>query len=131
MLQHSASPPSPGLDHERAEDSRRANDGPLAANTPRRRGVSRRSFPTTPYGATTESARVTERVVRVYSNDRPRPRLFPYGVARHCAHQARGAQLCQPCSSVLQLRLRATRGAGNFRLHGASMRPMQRALVEF
>ena len=68
MLQHSASPASPGLDHERAEDSRAARrDGPLAANTLRRRGgASRRRFPTTPYGAAVESSRVTERVVRVY-----------------------------------------------------------------
>ena len=41
-------------------------DGPLAANTLRRRGASRRRFPTTPYGAAVESSRVTERVVRVY-----------------------------------------------------------------
>ena len=41
-------------------------DGPLAANTLRRRGASRRRFPTTPYGAAAESSRVTERVVRVY-----------------------------------------------------------------
>ena len=34
------------------------------------------------------------------------------------------------CSSVW-LQLRPRDGAGNFRLHGASMRPMQRALVEF
>ena len=54
MLQHSASPASPGLDHERAEDSRRANDGPLAESSQRRRGASRRSFPTTPYGAAAE-----------------------------------------------------------------------------
>ncbi len=65
-LLHSASPASPGLDHERAEDSRRANDGPLAESSQRPRGASRRRFPTTPYGAAAESSRVTERVVRVY-----------------------------------------------------------------
>ena len=66
MLQHSTSPPSPGLDHERAEDSRRANDGPLAESSQRHRGASRRRFPTPPYGAAAERARVTERVARVY-----------------------------------------------------------------
>ena len=130
MLQHSASPASPGLDHERAEDSRRANDGPLVESSQRRRGASRRSFPTTPYGATTESARVTERVVRVYSNDRPRPRLCLDGVARHsCPPGPRRSAVpaLQHCVAAEAPR----DGAGNFRLHGASMRPMPRALVEF
>ena len=73
---------------------------------------------------------MTKRVARVYSNDRPFPRLFLYGVSRHSCHQARGAQQCQRLQQcVLQLRPRD--GAGNFRLHGASMRPMPRALVEF
>ena len=63
-------------------------DGPLAANTPRRRGASRRRFPTTPHDATVESTRVAEGVARVYSSDRPFPRLCLYGVARHS---------CPPC----------------------------------
>ena len=57
--------------------------GPLVESSPRPRGARRRRFPTTPYGGAAERARVTERVARVYSNDRPRPRLFLYGVSRH------------------------------------------------
>ena len=130
-LLHSASPPSPGLDHERAEDSRRANDGPLAESSQRRRGASCRRFPTTPYGAAAERARVTERAARVYqqrqavSTDVPLRRhasLVPTGPAALSSASA--------CSSVW-LQLRPRDGAGNFRLHGASMRPMPRALVEF
>ena len=109
MLQHSTSPPSPGLDHERAEDSRRANDGPLAESSQRHRGASRRRFPTTPYGGAAERARVTERVARVYQQRQAVLRLCLDDVARHsCPPGPRGAQQCQPCSSVLQLRLRAT-----------------------
>ncbi len=59
------------------------HDGPLAESSPRPRGASRRRFPTTPYGGAAESARVTEGVARVYSNDRPCPRLCLDGVARH------------------------------------------------
>ena len=129
-LLHSASPASPGLDHERAEDSRRANDGPLAESSQRHRGASRRRFPTTPYGVTVESTRVAEGVARVYSSDRPFPRLCLYGVSRHSCPLGPRRSAASACSSVW-LQLRPRDGAGNFRLHGASMRPMQRALVEF
>ena len=131
MLQHSASLLSTGLDHERAEDSCRANDGALAANTLRRRGASRRRFPTTPYGAAAESSRVTERVVRVYQQRQAvsaavsrwrSASLLPAGPAALSSASA--------CSSAW-LQLRPRDGAGNFRLHGASMRTVQRALVEF
>ena len=130
MLQHSASLLSTGLDHERAEDSRRANDGPLAESSQRPRGASRRRFPTTPYGGAAERARVTERIARVYSNDRPCPRLCLDGVARHsCPPGPRRSAVpaLQQCVAAEAPR----DGAGNFRLHGASMRPMPRALVEF
>ena len=83
MLLHSASPTSPGLDHERAEDSRRANDGPLAESSQRHRGASRRRFPTTPYGATVESTRVAEGVARVYQQRQAVLRLCLDDVARH------------------------------------------------
>ena len=130
MLQHSTSPPSPGLDHERAEDSRRANDGPLAESSQRHRGASRRRFPTTPYGGAAERARVTERAARVYSNDRPSAAgslrriasLLPARPARRSAVPA--LQQCVAAEAPRD-------GAGNFRLHIASMRPMPRALVEF
>ena len=66
MLQHSASPPSPGLDHERAEDSRRAirrtTRGELASS-PRRQPT---SLPNNALRWRRGEARVTERVVRVY-----------------------------------------------------------------
>ena len=130
MLQHSASPPSPGLDHERAEDSRRANDGPLAESSQRHRGASRRRFPTTPYGATVESTRVTERVARVYQQRQAVLRLCLDDVARHSCPPGPRRSAASACSSVW-LQLRPRDGAGNFRLHGASMRPMPRALVEF
>ena len=71
MLQHSASPASPGLDHERAEDSRRANDGPLAESSQRHRGASRRRFPTTPYGAAAERRESPKASPAFTSNDRP------------------------------------------------------------
>ena len=129
-LLHSASPPSPGLDHERAEDSRRANDGPLAESSQRHRGASRRRFPTTPYGGAAERARMTERAAHVYSNDRPSAAgslrriasLLPARPARRSAVPA--LQQCVAAEAPRD-------GAGNFRLHGASMRPMPRALVEF
>ena len=130
MLQHSASLLSTGLDHERAEDSCRANDGSLAANTLRRRGASRRRFPTTPHDAAAESTRVAEGVARVYSSDRPFPRLCLYDVSRHSCPPGPRRSAASACSSVW-LQLRPRDGAGNFRLHGASMRRMQRALVEF
>ena len=82
-LLHSASPSSPGLDHERAEDSRRANDGPLAESSQRHRGASRRRFPTTLYGATVESTRVAEGVARVYQQRQAVLRLCLDDVARH------------------------------------------------
>ena len=106
-------------------------DGPLAESSQRHRGASRRRFPTTPYGAAAERARVTERAARVYqqrqavSTDVPLRRhasLVPTGPAALSSASA--------CSSVW-LQLRPRDGAGNFRLHGASMRPMRRALVEF
>ena len=130
MLQHSASPLSPGLDHERAEDTRRANDGPLAANTPRRRGASCSRFPTTPYGGAAENSRVAERVARVYEQRQAVLRLCLDGVARHsCRPGPRRSAVpaLQQCVAA-----KAPRdGAGNFRLHGASMRPVQRVLVVF
>ena len=109
-LLHSASPASPGLDHERAEDSRRANDGPLAESSQRHRGASRRRFPTTPYGAAAESSRVTERVARVYQQRQAVSATVSLRrIASPCAHQARGAQQCQaPAAVRVQLRLRAT-----------------------
>ena len=64
------------------------------------------------------------------SNDRPFPRLFLYGVARHSCPPGPRRSAASACSSVW-LQLRPREGAGNFRLHGASMRPMPRALVEF
>ena len=129
-LLHSASPASPGLDHERAEDSRRANDGPLAESSQRHRGASRRRFPTTPYGGAAERARMTERAAHVYSNDRPSAAgslrriasLLPARPARRSAVPA--LQQCVAAEAPRDV-------AGNFRLHGASMRPMPRALVEF
>ena len=130
MLQHSASPPSPGLDHERAEDSRSANDGPLAESSQRHRGASRRRFPTTPHDATVESTRVAERVARVYEQRQAVLRLCLDGVARHsCRPGPRRSAVpaLQQCVAAEAPR----DGAGNFRLHGASMRPMPRALVEF
>ena len=72
---------------------------------------------------------MTERIARVYSNDRPRPRLFLYGVSRHsCPLGPRRSAVpaLQQCVAAEAPR----DGAGNFRLHGASMRLMQRALVE-
>ena len=130
MLQHSASPASPGLDHERAEDSRRANDGPLAESSQRPRGASRRRFPTTPYGAAAERARVTERVARVYQQRQAVSAAVSLRrIASLVPPGPRRSAVPAPAASVLQLRLRAT--AAQFRLHGASMRPMPRALVEF
>ena len=129
-LLHSASPASPGLDHERAEDSRRANDGPLAESSQRHRGASRRRFPTTPYGATVESTRVAEGVARVYQQRQAVLRLCLDDVARHsCPPGPRRSAVpaLQQCVAAEAPR----DGAGNFRLHGASMRPMPRALVEF
>ena len=131
MLQHSASLLSTGLDHERAEDSRRANDGPLAESSQRPRGASRRRFPTTPYGAAAESARVAEGVARVYQQRQAvsaavsrwrSASLLPAGPAALSS-----ASACSKCVAAEAPR----DGAGNFRLHGASMRPMPRALVEF
>ena len=64
------------------------------------------------------------------SNDRPCPRLFLYGVSRHsCPLGPRRSAVpaLQQCVAAEAPR----DGAGNFRLHGASMRPMPRALVEF
>ena len=130
MLQHSASLLSTGLDHERAEDSRRSNDGPLAKSSPRFCGASRRRFPTTPHDATVESTRVAEGVARVYSSDRPFPRLCLCGVSRHsCPPGPRRSAVpaLQQCVAAEAPR----DGAGNFKLHGASMRPMRRALVDF
>ena len=130
-LLHSASPASPGLDHERAEDSRRANDGPLAESSQRHRGASRRRFPTTPYGAATERARVTERVARVYRQRRAASAAISLRRIASLAPAGPAALSAQQCCSSVWLQLRPRDGAGNFRLHGASMRPMQRALVEF
>ena len=130
-LLHSTSPPSPGPAHERAEDSRRANDGPLAESSQRHRGASRRRFPTSPSGAAAERARVTERVARVYQQRqaasaavslRRIASLLPARPARRSAVPA--LQQCVAAEGPRD-------GAGNFRLHGASMRPMPRALVEF
>ena len=73
---------------------------------------------------------MTERIARVYSNDRPCPRLCLDGVARHsCPPGPRRSAVpaLQQCVAAEAPR----EGAGNFRLHGASMRPMPRALVEF
>ena len=73
---------------------------------------------------------MAERVARVYEQRQAVPAavslrrsasLVPAGPA------ALSSQRLQQC--VLQLRPRD--GAGNFRLHGASMRTVQRALVEF
>jgi hypothetical protein len=74
---------------------------------------------------------VTERIARVYSNDRPCPRLCLDGVARHsCPPGPRRSAVPAPAAG--RVAAAAPReGAGNFRLHGASMRPMRRALVEF
>ena len=105
-------------------------DGPLAESSPRFCGASRRRFPTTPHDATVESTGEAERVARVYSSDRPRPRLCLYGVSRHSCPPGPRRSAASACSSVW-LQLRPRDGAGNFRLHGASMRPMPRALVEF
>ena len=105
-------------------------DGPLAESSPRPRGASRRRFPTTPYGAAAERGRVSERIARVYSNDRSFPRLFLYGVTRHsCPPGPRRSAVpaLQQCVAAEAPR----DGAGNFKLHGASMRPMRRALVDF
>ena len=57
--------------------------GPLAAKKPRPRGASRRRFPTSPNGATTESTQVAERVARVYKQRQAVLRLCLDGVARH------------------------------------------------
>ena len=130
MLQHSASLLSTGLDHERAEDSRRSNDGPLAKSSPRFCGASRRRFPTSPSGAAAERARVTERVARVYQQRQAVLRLCLDDVARHsCPPGPRRSAVpaLQQCVAAEGPR----DGAGNFRLHGASMRTVQRALVEF
>ena len=67
---------------------------------------------------------------RLYSSDRPFPRLCLYDVSRHSCPPGPRRSAASACSSVW-LQLRPRDGAGNFRLHGASMRPMQRALVEF
>ena len=106
-------------------------DGPLAESSPRFCGDSRRRFPTTPYGGAAERPRVTERAARVYSNDRPFPRLCLYGVARH-SRPPGPRRSAVPAPAAGRVAAAAPReGAGIFRLHGASMRPMPRALVEF
>ena len=83
ILQHSASPPSPGLDHERAEDSRRAirrtTRGELASS-PRRQPS---SLPNNALRRRGGEARVTERVARVYQQRQAVLRLCLDDVARH------------------------------------------------
>ena len=130
MLQHSASPASPGLARVAPKTRAARRGGPLAANKPRRRGASRRHFPTTPHDATVESTRVAEGVARVYQQRQAVLRLCLDDVARHsCPPGPRRSAVpaLQQCVAAEAPR----DGAGNFRLHGASMRPMQRALVEF
>ena len=129
MLQHSASPPSPGLDHERAEDSRRAirwtTRGELASSLRRQPSSLPNNAPRHRGG----EARVTERVARVYQQRQ---------AASAAVSLRRSASLCPPgprrsVVPALQQCVAAEAprdGAGNFRLHGASMRLMQRALVE-
>ena len=130
-LLHSSSPPSPGLAHESAEESRRANDGPLAESSQRHRGASRRRFPTPPYGAAAERARVTERVARVYQQRQAASAAVSLRrIASLVPTRPAALSSASACSSVC-LQLRPRDGAGNFRLHGASMRTVQRALVEF
>ena len=83
-------------------------DGPLVESSPRLRGARRRRFPTTPHDATVESTRVAEGVARVYSSDRPFPRLCLYGVARHsCPPGPRRSAVPAPQRCVLQLKRRA------------------------
>ena len=130
MLQHSTSPPSPGLAHERAEDSRRAIRWTTRgehASSPRRQPT---SLPNNALRWRRGEARVTERVVRVYQQRQAVLRLCLDGVARRSCRPGPRRSAASACSSVW-LQLRPRDGAGNFRLHGASMRPMQRALVEF
>ena len=130
MLQHSASPLSPGLDHERAEDTRRATRRTARGehgSSPRRQPT---SLPNNALRWRRGEARVTERVVRVYQQRQAVLRLCLDGVARHsCRPGPRRSAVpaLQQCVAA-----KAPRdGAGNFRLHGASMRPVQRVLVEF
>ena len=98
MLQHSASPASPGLARVAPKTRAARRGGPLAANKPRRRGASRRHFPTTPHDATVESTRVAEGVARVYQQRQAVLRLCLYGVSRHSCRQARGAQQPAPAA---------------------------------
>ena len=130
MLQHSASLLSTGLDHERAEDSRRATRWTTRgehASSPRRQPP---SFPNNALRRRGGEARVAEGVARVYQQRQAVLRLCLDDVARHsCPPGPRRSAVpaLQQCVAAEGPR----DGAGNFRLHGASMRPMRRALVEF
>ena len=130
MLQHSTSPPSPGLAHERAEDSRRAIRWTTRgehASSPRRQPS---SLPNLTQRRRGESTRVAEGVARVYQQRQAVLRLCLDDVARHsCPPGPRRSAVpaLQQCVAAEAPR----EGAGNFRLHGASMRTVQRALVEF
>ena len=130
MLQHSASLLSTGLDHERAEDSRRATRRTARgehASSPRRQPS---SLPNNALRRRGGEAGVTERVVRVYQQRQAVSAAVSRWRSASLLPAGPAALSASACSSVW-LQLRPRDGAGNFRLHGASMRTMQRALVEF
>ena len=74
---------------------------------------------------------MTERVARVYQQRQAvSAAVFLQRSASLEPTRPAALSSASACSNVW-LQLRPRDGAGNFRLHGASMRPMQRALVDF
>ena len=93
--------PRPRARRRLAPRERRTTRGELATY--------RRSFPTTPYGAAAERARVTERVARVYQQRQAASAAVSLRrIASLVPTRPAALSSASACSSVLQLRLRAT-----------------------